>query len=84
MSVQGGLPRAVERAVHVQATALQVFTKNQLQWVARPLPRTETDAFRAAVAAAGIRFVCAHAGYLINLASPQTALRSLRSRNGTG
>ena len=36
MSIAGGMERAVERAVQVDCTALQVFTKSSNQWRARP------------------------------------------------
>ena len=39
MSVAGGLPRAVERAVVHRCEALQIFAKNASQWRGRELPR---------------------------------------------
>ena len=48
MSVAGGLPRAVERAVVHRCDALQIFAKNANQWRGRPLPPEEIAAFRAA------------------------------------
>jgi deoxyribonuclease-4 len=78
MSVAGGLPRAVERAVVHRCDALQIFTKNASQWRGRPLLRQEIRAFRARVRASGIDPVISHASYLINLATPDDALR-LRS-----
>ncbi|MGC4080745.1 MAG: deoxyribonuclease IV [Vicinamibacterales bacterium] len=75
MSVAGGLPRAVERAVVHRCTALQIFTKNANQWRGRPLPPAEVDAFRAAVAQAGLHAVVSHASYLINLATTGEGLR---------
>jgi deoxyribonuclease-4 len=75
MSVAGGLPRAVERAVVHRCAALQIFAKNANQWRGRPVPREEIRAFRASVKAAGIEPVVSHASYLINLASGNTVLR---------
>ncbi len=69
MSVAGGLPRAVERAVVHRCDALQIFAKNANQWRGRPIPREEVREFRATVKAAGIEPVVSHASYLINLAS---------------
>ena len=74
MSVAGGLPRAVERAVVHRCDALQVFTKNANQWRGRPLPPEEIREFRARVKAAAIRPVVSHASYLINLATTDAAL----------
>jgi deoxyribonuclease-4 len=76
MSVAGGLPRAVERAVVHGCQALQIFAKNASQWRGRPLPREEIREFRARVQAAGIGPVVSHASYLINLASTLPGLRA--------
>src|SRR3954465_9029832 len=76
MSVAGGLPRAVERAVVHRCEALQIFAKNASQWRGRVLPREEIRAFRKAVNASGIRPGVSHASYLINLASTNRALRA--------
>ncbi len=75
MSVAGGLPRAVERAVVHRCEALQIFAKNANQWRGREVPREEVREFRARVAAAGIGPVVSHASYLINLATSLPALR---------
>ena len=70
MSVAGGLPRAVERAVVHRCEALQIFAKNASQWRGRVLPPEEIREFRATVKAARISPVVSHASYLINLATP--------------
>jgi deoxyribonuclease-4 len=75
MSVAGGLPRAVERAVVHGCDALQVFTKNANQWRGRPLAAGEVREFRARLRAARIRPAVSHASYLINLATADPALR---------
>lgn len=75
MSVAGGLPRAVERALLHGCDALQIFAKNANQWRGRvPLP-DEVREFREQVAAAGIGSVVSHASYLINLATTNEGLR---------
>ena len=75
MSVAGGLPRAVERAVIHRCEAMQIFAKNASQWRGRVLPPEEIREFRARVTAAGIGPVVSHASYLINLASGAASLR---------
>jgi deoxyribonuclease-4 len=70
MSIAGGLHLALERGRALRCHAVQIFLKNQRQWAARPLGGDEVRAFRAARRATGIRFVFAHASYLINLAGP--------------
>ena len=75
MSVAGGLPRAVERAVVHRCEALQIFAKNASQWRGRPIPRAEVREFRARINASRISPVVSHASYLINLATTNRALR---------
>jgi deoxyribonuclease-4 len=75
MSVAGGLPRAVERAIVHGCASLQIFAKNASQWKGRALPRDEIREFRARVKASGIWPVVSHASYLINLATTDPALR---------
>jgi deoxyribonuclease-4 len=75
MSVAGGLPRAVDRAIVHRCEAFQIFAKNANQWRGRLLPRAEIREFRAKVKASGIGPVVSHASYLINLATTSAALR---------
>jgi len=76
MSVAGGLPRAVERAVVHRCDALQIFAKNASQWRGRPIPPEEAAEFRNRVSAAGLVSVVSHASYLINLATTGDTLRA--------
>ena len=75
MSVAGGLPLAVERAVAHRCEAFQIFSKNANQWRGRELTLSEARRFRSKVKAAGLRPVFSHASYLINLAAAQPQLR---------
>jgi deoxyribonuclease-4 len=59
---------------------IQVFTRNQMQWRAKPIAPEEAAAFRTALAGTGIRMVLAHGSYLVNLASPDARLLR-KSRN---
>jgi deoxyribonuclease-4 len=76
MSVAGGLPRAVERAVVHGCEAMQIFAKNASQWRGRLLPPDEIRAFRRLVQRSGITPVVSHASYLINLATANRGLRA--------
>jgi deoxyribonuclease-4 len=75
MSVAGGLPLAVDRALLHRCDALQIFAKNANQWRGREVPRAEVREFRARVKASGISPVVSHASYLINLATTLPGLR---------
>ena len=75
LSISGGLPRAVDRAVASRCEALQIFTKSAGQWRARVIPEDEIVLFRRRVADTGIYPVIAHNSYLINIAAAAPALR---------
>jgi deoxyribonuclease-4 len=75
LSISGGLPRAVDRAVASRCEALQIFTKSTGQWRARVIPDDEIVLFRRRVADTGIHPVLAHNSYLINIAAAAPALR---------
>jgi deoxyribonuclease-4 len=75
LSIGGGLPRAVDRAVASRCEALQIFTKSAGQWRARVIPDDEIVLFRRRVADTGLSPVIAHTSYLINIAAAAPALR---------
>ncbi|MGA2382011.1 MAG: deoxyribonuclease IV [Gemmatimonadales bacterium] len=79
VSTQGGVALAPERGRLIGASAIQVFTKTPNQWREPALKRGAAPAFTRALARHGIRAVASHDSYLINLASPDPALRR-RSR----
>jgi deoxyribonuclease IV len=71
MSIAGGLERAFDRIAQVKGEALQIFTRNQRQWVEPPLTREAVSRFRARWREAKGMPVAVHGSYLINLASPE-------------
>jgi deoxyribonuclease-4 len=73
MSIAGGLANAFDLGAKVGCDCLQIFVKNQRQWRASPLADADVDRFRRAAARTGLAPVVAHAGYLINLASDNSA-----------
>jgi deoxyribonuclease-4 len=76
LSIGGGLPRAVDRAVVSGCETLQIFTKSAGQWRARLLPDAEIEEFRRKVRASGVSPVFAHNSYLINVGTTNNALRA--------
>jgi deoxyribonuclease IV len=68
--VTGGLHKAPANGMAVGAEAIQIFTRNQMQWRCRPLTDDEVAAFRESLAASGVHRVLSHGSYLVNLASP--------------
>jgi deoxyribonuclease IV len=75
VSAAGGVPAAPPRAGAIQATAMQIFTKQANRWAERECDTCERDDFRAALALTKVQVTIAHDSYLINLASPDEALR---------
>ncbi len=78
MSTSGGVHTAVDRAISIGCTALQVFTKNNNQWSAKPLAEEDIENYKRKIAKATITPVMAHDSYLINLCAmnPDTLERS--------
>jgi deoxyribonuclease-4 len=70
MSIAGGLANAVRRGVAAGCGVVQIFLKSQLRWAGRRLDEDEVVEFRRELGASGLRGACAHASYLINLATP--------------
>jgi deoxyribonuclease IV len=69
MSIAGGIQTAVDRALSIGCTALQVFTKNSNQWQSKPLRAEDILSYKSKIADASIEPVVAHDSYLINLCS---------------
>jgi len=84
VSTAGGLAWAPERGVAIGAAAIQVFTKTPNQWREPVLTDADVTQFGAALVASGIRAVVSHDSYLINLASPDPALRAKSVQAFTG
>jgi deoxyribonuclease-4 len=74
MSIAGGYYKAVEAAAQFGMDVVQLFTKNNNQWKAKPISEAEINEFRAALKSTGVQLPVAHDSYLINLASPDDAL----------
>ncbi len=73
VSAGGGVENAPLNAKKIGATAFALFTKNQRQWVAKPLTQASIAAFGENLAEVGIapEHVLPHDSYLINLGHPE-------------
>ncbi len=69
VSAAGGVENAPLNAQKIGAKAFALFTKNQRQWVAKPLTKESIEAFKANLQKIGIapEQVLPHDSYLINL-----------------
>ena len=73
VSASGGVENAPINAQKLGAKAFALFTKNQRQWVAKPLSMQSIDEFKINLKEAGIspEHVLPHDSYLINLGHPE-------------
>lgn len=74
MSIAGGFDKAIERGQSIDCTAIQIFTKSNRQWNAKPITEEQANLFIAKQKDSSIKIVVAHAMYLLNLASPDHKL----------
>jgi deoxyribonuclease-4 len=72
--VAGGLDKAAANAMAIGAEAIQIFTRNQVQWATRSIAPDEARGFREAMSGTLVSLVVAHGSYLVNLASPDPVL----------
>ncbi|MBI2988864.1 MAG: deoxyribonuclease IV [Deltaproteobacteria bacterium] len=75
MSIAGGVDKALLEGKKVDCDVIQMFTKSSRQWAAEPYGKEEIRNFLANQKEAGIVTVIAHDSYLLNLGSPDEALR---------
>ena len=75
VSASGGVENAPVNAHNIGATAFALFTKNQRQWVAKPLTQKSIDTFKANCEKYGYKpeHILPHDSYLINLGNPDSA-----------
>lgn len=75
LSIAGGMHNALDEAQTLGLDSVQVFTKNQQQWKAKPLADDAIAAWRERLDELGwADRAVSHASYLINLASPDDEL----------
>src|SRR5688572_14386092 len=74
MSIAGGYYKAVEAAAELGMSTVQVFTKNNNQWRARPITEDDILRFQGAIGELRIAHPLSHSSYLINLAAPDKGL----------
>lgn len=73
MSIAGGVEKSITRGREIGCRAIQIFTKNNNQWKAKPLGTEEIRQFKE-LREVSRMFVMGHTSYLINLASPDDDL----------
>ena len=70
VSVAGGLQNAIPWALEIEADTFQMFSKNQRQWIAKPLTSEDIEAFKTPLSQTNLGPLMIHDSYLINMGSP--------------
>jgi deoxyribonuclease-4 len=74
MSISGGLHKAFGHGERAGCDTIQIFSKNQQQWRAKPLGEQDISLFKAEQQRTSFGPLVVHDSYLINLASPNDEL----------
>ena len=83
VSISGGVFNAIARGKTIGCTAIQIFTKNQMQWKAKELTNNDIEKFKTELKKSTLTSVISHDSYLINLGSPNKDML-IKSRNAFG
>jgi len=75
VSTQGGVDKAPANGRELGVTAIQIFSKNQRQWTAKPLDEETVQRWHEGIAEHGITHRVSHTSYLINLCAPDETNR---------
>jgi deoxyribonuclease IV len=75
MSIAGGVDKSLLLGKMVDCDAIQIFTKSSRQWAAKPYTKEEIELFGLNRKETGITTIIGHDSYLLNLGSPDDALR---------
>jgi len=74
-SISGGVENAVLEAEGLQINTFQIFTKNQRMWKEKRYSQQEGQVFKDLMKEKQMEVAFSHTTYLLNLASPDPALR---------
>ncbi len=73
-SIAGGVHKAIQRGKQATCDTIQMFNKSNSQWRAAALKSDDVDMFFRLQEELGVSVATSHSSYLINIASPNTAL----------
>lgn len=74
VSIAGGLFKAPIRGQKIGCTAIQIFSKNQMQWKAKRFSADAIAQYKTEFKNSSVTSVLVHDSYLINLGSPEKSL----------
>ncbi len=75
MSTGGGVWKALQRGAGIGCEVVQLFVKNNMQWLGKPYSQEDLAMYAKELAAQKLAAVFGHTGYLINLGAPPCAKR---------
>ncbi len=75
ISTSGGIELSPDRAIGFSFRSFQLFSKNQMQWKAKPLGKEEIELFKKSRRKNNISHVMIHASYLLNSATSDQELK---------
>jgi len=75
MSTGGGVWKALQRGAGIGCEVVQLFVKNNMQWLGKPYSQADLAMYAKELAAQKLAAVFRHTGYLINLGAPPCAKR---------
>ncbi len=70
-SAAGGVFNALLEGDEIGATTIQLFTSNQRQWAAKPLPKETILLWKQTLKQTGLKEIMSHNSYLTNLGSSE-------------
>lgn len=76
VSTAGGVSKGPVNAAELGVPAIQIFSKNQKQWVNKPFEDAELERWFTGLKEHGITHAISHAAYLINLCAPDPVNRA--------
>lgn len=71
LSTKDGFGKLPENATKIGFKTYQFFSKNQMQWKAKPIPEQEANLHKDNIKKFNIQKPAIHASYLLNLGSPE-------------
>jgi deoxyribonuclease IV len=74
MSIAGGYFKAIDAAMKAGCDCVQLFTKNNNQWRAKPITDEDAQLFSTRMRESKLSHCLSHSSYLLNLASADAAL----------
>src|SRR6266850_2991820 len=75
MSTGGGVWKALQRGIGIGCDIVQMFVKNNMQWLGKPHGPEDLKLFANELASKKLKAVFGHTGYLINLGASPSANR---------